>query len=151
MKKVKRSITLILLMLANIFLLAHSVLPHSHHDGTVCFSIEKLKYQNHCSDRHADLGDCCSRHHGTHHHSTLEECDLKEIVLRQNNDLHHDMLPCANCLALLFTIYPPNEFYLEAPEFGRRLRQKPCLENYIPPFAGSVKSLRAPPLPCFLG
>lgn len=150
MKKVKRLITLSLLMLANIFLLAHTVLPHSHHDGAVCFSLEEIVHQHNCSGQHDNVGNTCCEHKH-HHHSASEDCNLREIVLRQNNDLHDDILPCANCLSLLFTINPLSELYLEAPEFGQRLEQKPYLENYIPPFVGSIKSLRAPPVSYFLG
>jgi len=147
--RLKQIITLTLLIFANILLLAHSVLPHSHHDGIVCFSIEEIRHQQHCSDHHDDVGCCCEHGKNGHHHSNSEDCDLKEIVLRQQDTTHDEILPCANCLSLAYTLYYLNEFYFEAPQFGERLRQKPYLENYIPPFVGSLKSLRAPPVSYF--
>lgn len=150
----KQLLTLTLLLLANFFLLAHAVLPHSHHDGIVCFSLEEMAHQNHCDDcQQEDIGDCCCNHHEKthHHHANSEDCDLKEIVLRQNSDLHEEILPCANCLSLLYTLYVLNELYSEAPEYGQRLQLKPYLETYIPPYVGSIKGLRAPPVSYFLG
>lgn len=150
--RVKQRITFALLLLANIFLLAHSVLPHSHHDGIVCFSLEELKHQTHCSGHYYDMDECCHNEHSekTHHHATHEDCDLKEIVLRNDNGFHDDLIPCENCLSLFYTLYTLNEFYLEAPEFGKQLQLKPYLENYTPPFVGSIKSLRAPPASYFV-
>lgn len=149
--RLKQIITLTLLISANIFLLAHSVLPHSHHDGIVCFSLAELAHQHHCSDQHNDVGCCCEHNKDGHHHANSEDCDLKDIVLRQQDDAHEDILPCANCLSLAYILYSLNEFYLEAPQFGERFREKPYLENYTPPFVGSIKSLRAPPASYFLG
>ncbi|MBB4035503.1 ABC-type nickel/cobalt efflux system permease component RcnA [Dysgonomonas hofstadii] len=146
MRKIKRQLTLLLLILANSFLLVHGVLPHSHHDGIVCFSLEELKHQHHCSENHSDIGHCCCEHEKGHHHSNQEDCDLKDVVLRQNNDLHEEILPCPNCLSLMFVLYLPNEFYLDMPQLGKWLHEKPYVNNYIPPFVGTVKSLRAPPV-----
>jgi len=147
MRKVKRLLTLSLLLLANILLLVHGVLPHSHHDGIVCFSLEEIMHQHHCSDNHDDVGHCCCEHEtGNHHHANYEDCDLKDVVLRQVNDSHNDIIPCPNCLSLMYVIYLPNEFYFDIPESGRWLQEKPYVNNYIPPFVGSAKSLRAPPV-----
>lgn len=150
--RLKQIITVILLIFANTFLLAHTVLPHSHHDGIICFSLDELKHQNHCSDQHDDIGSCCCEHDKkTHHHANSGDCDLKDIILRQQDNGHKDILPCANCLSLAYTLYTLNEFFLETPEFGERLKLKPYLENYTPPFVGSIRSLRAPPVSYFLG
>ena len=153
--RLKRQITLTLMILANIFLLAHVVLPHSHHDGIVCFSLSEIMHQHTCSHQHDDIGACCAEHcentQKHHHHDNPEDCDLKDIVLSGHQDLHEDILPCPNCLSLQYIIYALNDFYFEEPQFGQRLRQKPYLETYIPPFVGSIKSLRAPPVSYFLG
>lgn len=148
----KRLIALTLLMLANIFLLAHVVLPHSHHDGVVCFSLEEMVHQHHCSHNHVDACDCnCHHAENHHHHGDSEDCNLKEIVIRQDNNSHHEILPCATCLSLLYTIYSLNDLYLVVPEYGHRLVQKPYLITYIPPYVGTISGLRAPPASYFLG
>lgn len=151
--RVKRLAALTLLLLANMFLLVHAVLPHSHHDGVVCFSLSELLHQNHCSDAHDDIGNCCCEHeeHSQHHHANSEDCDLKEIVLRHDNTTHEDILPCPDCLSLLYSIYSLNDLYLLAPQFGQRLEIKPYLITYISPYVGTIKSLRAPPVAYFLG
>ncbi len=154
MKKVKKQLTLIVLLLANIFLLAHGVLPHSHHDGIVCFSLEELLHQHHYSDIHKNTSDCCCSHEEadkTHHHdASHEDCDLKDVIVRQNNDTHEDILPCPTCLSLMYVIYLPNQFSFTLPQFGQWLEEKPYINNYTSPFTGSVRSLRAPPVSYFL-
>ncbi len=127
-------------------------MPHTHYDGTVCFSIEELLNSNYCSNQHNDLDDCCKLHDAPpHHHTNPEDCNLKDFVLRQSDDVHDEIIPCQSCLSLLYTLYPLNELYLEAPEFGLRFEEKPYLEAYTPPFVGSIKGLRAPPISYFLG
>ncbi|MDH6308582.1 hypothetical protein M2451_000893 [Dysgonomonas sp. PFB1-18] len=151
---IKQLLTLILLLSANILLLAHNVLPHSHHDGIVCFSMEELVNLPKCSDHSANNNDeCCGNHTGKchhHHHTNDDGCGLKEIVVRGGNEFHEEMLPCENCLSLLYTVYSLNEFYFDAPRFGQWLEQKPYLNNYVPPYVGTVSSLRAPPASYFL-
>lgn len=151
--RTKQLLTLILLLLANILLLAHSVLPHSHHDGIVCFSIEKLVDLPECSSLNTNNNDeCCGKHTGKshHHHTNNDDCGLKEIVVRGGNEFHEEILPCENCLSLLYTVYSLNEFYFDAPSFGQWLDQKPYLDNYISPYVGTISSLRAPPASYFL-
>lgn len=151
--RVKQRAALILLLFANIFLLAHVVVPHSHHDGIVCFSLAELEHRQHCSGSHDDAENCCceKEEQSGHHHSNSEDCDLKEIVLRQDNDSHEDILPCDHCLSLLYSIYPLNDLYQSDPEYGQRLEIKPYLITYISPYVGTITSLRAPPASYFLG
>ncbi|GEM_PF-4889522 len=77
------------MLFANVFILAHGALPHSHHDGTVCLSLEELLHHNNCLNNNTDGEVCCEQNHTKHHHhKNAENCDLKEIVLRQDNDPH---------------------------------------------------------------
>lgn len=150
--RVKRIIALALLLLANMFLLVHTALPHSHHDGVVCFSLFELAHQAHCSDPHDDMSACCGQEKHTHHHNAnSEDCDLKEIVIRQDNGAHQDIIPCAGCLSLQYTIYSLNELFLLAPQYGEQLDLKPYIITYISPYVGTTSSLRAPPVSYFLG
>lgn len=153
--RMKRTILLTLMTLANILLLVHVVMPHSHHDGIVCFSLSEINHHSHCTThQHDDIGACCAEHceHNEHHnHQNSEDCDLKDIVLRSDSDTHQDLIPCPNCLSLQYIIYTLNDLYLEEPQFGQWLVEKPYLENYTPPFVGTIKSLRAPPVSYFLG
>lgn len=150
--RLKRIVALTLLLLANMFLLVHTVLPHSHHDGVVCFSLFELTHQTHCSEPHDDMGTCCGQEkHAHHHHTNSEDCNLREIVLRQGDNMHDDVVPCANCLSLQYSIYSLNDLFLLAPQFGERLDLKPYIITYISPYVGTTTSLRAPPASYFLG
>lgn len=151
--RVKRFITFTLLLLANVFLLAHAVLPHVHHDGVVCFSLQEIKGHHHCTEGHTDACDCCceqNKETSHHHHHNSEGCDLKEVVVRHDTS-DEEIIPCESCLLLMYTIYPLNDLFLVEPEYEARLPYKPYLISYISPYVGSIQSLRAPPLSCFLG
>ena len=141
-----------MLLLANMFLLAHVVVPHAHHNGIVCFSLSELLHQNECPDSHDDICDCSCDHgkESHHHHSLPDDCDLKDIVLRQDNDQHTEIVPCADCQTLLYCIYSLNDLYLLAPEYGQRFVEKPYVITYISPYVGTTFGLRAPPVSCFL-
>ncbi|MDR1091447.1 MAG: hypothetical protein LBL79_10250 [Prevotella sp.] len=137
--------------MANIFMLAHAVVPHSHHDGIICFSSEELAHRKQTSARHDESG--CGEHNAkSHHHpKTMDNCDLKDVVIRQNNHVHDEIVPCAGCLSLLFTFYTLNEFCLEKPLLEEALPQRPYIENYTSPIVGLISGLRAPPVSYFLG
>lgn len=121
------------------FILVHAVLPHSHHDGVVCFSLEEITHE--CLEHNHQDNSC---HSHSHHHENSEDCDLKDLVLRQH-DTHEEIIPCADCLSLLYTIDLLSNLHAEADRSEEILQLKPYLETYIPPFVGSIKSLRAPP------
>lgn len=149
---VKRYITLVILLLANMVLLAHAILPHTHHDGVVCFSLEDIKDQHSCS-KFKDISDCCDGHEtaqSSHHHHNSEDCDLRDVIIRQDTN-HEEIIPCEACLSLLYDIYSLNELFLVAPEYEERLAYKPYLISYISPYVGSTIGLRAPPVSYFLG
>ena len=132
-------------------MLVHAVVPHSHHDGIICFSLEELADRKQTSDQYSD-SDCCTDNKKTHHHpKTIDSCDLKDVVMRQNNDSHEEMVPCADCLSLFFIFYTLNEFCLEKPLFEEALPQRPYIENYTSPLVGFISGLRAPPVTYFLG
>lgn len=148
--RVKRSFILTLLLLANMFLLVHAILPHSHHDGIICFPLFELTHQDHCSESHSDMACCGHKKDSHHHHANSEDCILKEILLRQDNNVHEDIIPCAGCLSLLYSIYSLNDLFLLAPQYGEWLDIKPYIITYIPPYVGSIIGLRAPPTSYFL-
>lgn len=129
--KVKKQIAILCLLFANILLLAHGVLPHFHHDGIICFTNNEISHMPCDSQEHNDISICCEHHHDNkvHHHSQSEDCDLKITMLRQaDNSLQHSILHSVCCLSHLYYIdYPLNTFFIEEPDFGLRLRQKPYL------------------------
>lgn len=132
-------------------MLAHAVIPHSHHDGVICFSLEELAHQKH-SDQHKDVPDCGTNDTKSHHYpKTVDNCDLKDVIMRQNDDIHEEIVPCADCLSLFFTFYTLDEFRLEKPLFEEVLPPKPYIDNYTSPLVGLISGLRAPPMSYFLG
>lgn len=83
----KPKAALFFLILANIFLLSHAVIPHHHHQDEVCF------VETHC------CGD---------HHSDTEEA--------QNNDHHSDKNP-DNCILKVPFIPASNSFRQDIKSF----------------------------------
>lgn len=72
---IKRITVVAILMLANLILLAHAVVPHHHHNKLICF-----KY-SHCT--HDDLNDEHGTNQDGHRHdgeNSHDDCVLKEPV-----------------------------------------------------------------------
>lgn len=131
-------------MLACLLLQAHIIIPHFHHDGIVCITHENNTDCQKCnsSEEHNHAKDDCS--------DILEECDIKQIVIRQNNldeglDIHS-----IDYFSLYYLIYPLGNLYLESPDLITKQNQIPYTKTYTSPFTGYIKSLRAPPLSSYL-
>lgn len=126
------------LMLAGLFLLTHAVLPHTHHDGIVCFAHDYC----HCSDHSTDQPE----HQGHHEHNGINDCDLKDKIVRQSDsDDAQNTYQFQDFLSLCCIGYHLCGSHLEPPEQSVFFRQKPYLIFYTSPCVASVKSLRAPP------
>lgn len=120
---------------------AHIILPHFHHDGIVCITKEGNTdcLRCHSSEDHNHTKNHCS--------DTLDKCDIKQIVIRQN-DLNEDLnsIFSINLLSLYCLIYPLSNLHLEFPDSFVERDYVAYSEIYTSPFTGSLKSLRAPPL-----
>lgn len=133
-------------MLACVLLQAHIILPHFHHDGIVCITKEG----------NTDCLRCHSvqdhNHAKSHCSDTLDACDIKQIVIRQN-DLNDDLNTSnpVNFLSLYCLIYPLSNLHLEFPDSDTAQNLVPYTDTYTSPFTGSIKSLRAPPSSLSLG
>lgn len=140
--RIKKIIIQFSLLLAGIFLLAHAVLPHTHHDGIICFT----KSVCHCDDHSTDLS-----HQATHHeHHNSDDCDLKQNVIRQADlDETIDFTFQVDLLSLCCLGYHLCGSHLDPPDIEQRVQLKPYLESYTSPCVVSVKSLRAPPVSFF--
>ena len=144
--RLKRSITLMFFFLTSMLLLVHAVLPHYHHDRVICFSSETQ-----CVNvSESDTSKCCQSHQEDHQHGSLEDCDLKNIVIRQDNTFDNELIPYINSLSFLYVLYPLNTFFLEAPEFGFHKKEKPYINNYTSTLYGLTLSQRGPPVSPFL-
>ena len=154
--KVKKLLALTCILLANILLMAHSFVPHSHHNGMLC-----LQMTMHSGiveeDHNHGIGEFCKHSQEKHadgaehnNHKDTEDCDLKTLMSRQMN-AQRDVLDNVTFMATLFySTYLLNSLYLDEPDFGLRLRLKPYLISYTTPCISAATALRAPPV-CFLG
>lgn len=132
--RINRKVNLIFII-ASIFLLAHSILPHYHHSNTVCFANKE-------DCKKANL-TCCETHSDTHNNTSLNDCDLKKLVLRQDNSNLDD-------LASFWTMYPLRSFVLNSPETSISSLAKPYTNNYSPCHYGKSIGQRGPPSILFL-
>jgi len=143
---VKKWITLILLLIANLAIIAHNVTPHHHHDGIVCTA-------SMCGDDCCDTNKDDSHHHDAATHGcqgAQGECELKQTMAReiQSNNIQLDiplvLLMVHHCCGL-------GNCDLEEPDFSTFFRQKPYLESYFTTYVSPTLGLRAPPRISFLG
>lgn len=134
----KKAIPLSLLLLANIIMLAHTFVPHHHHNGVIVAILEgtsKSKYENHDHDH---------RHESN---SASEKCALNEVYTR--SDESSKIVSCQNCDPI------PRDIFV-APgiinklgfvyEYGIPFRQKPFIESLHYIFSSGSVGLRAPPI-----
>lgn len=140
-----RFTALFFIIIASSLMMAHAVVPHSHHDGIVCFLLEKTEPSDKCSHEHDDACSSQQNEEKHHHHEKSENCDLKDVLLRQDNQderfiSHHDYL------SLFFILSSLKNLALDPQLFEKHLEYKPYLNVYHPPFTGYLSSLRAPPV-----
>ena len=121
----RKKVAICFLLLANIVLLAHAVLPHHHHgDGSVCFFVNSCNESKEC------------------HHNRCEDCSLVNNVFI-NQQTGQDHLKYELSLPLLLFIIPYNidlsqntTFYFEHIPFFNSLYSSVVLR---------ACGLRAPP------
>ncbi len=136
----KRAVTFIFLLLANIALLAHAVVPHHHHGGSITFIL-----CSHCND----CGKACHHNHeaGQHDDST-EDCPLKEGYIRADSCKQvvsadsGDDTQLSDDLPLFYF-----DSVIKVTDCGYlHFRQKPYLFFYHTTFISEALGLRAPPV-----
>lgn len=147
--RLRKMIAILLMMLANVFMLAHAVTPHAHHNGVVCLHTHsQVKHNVHSNCDAADCSTDCLADQG--HCSQSDNCDLQQIFERdgrsiqdgfsiynfsQNNDLP-TMICILGCCDLLDV-----DFVL----VNKHLRYTHYTETYTSPYVGAIFGLRAPP------
>lgn len=132
------------LLLAGLFLLTHAVLPHTHHDGIVCFAHDFCHCTDHCTDQSEHNEE--QKHHEEHKHHNHDNCDLKDNVIRQiDSEETQNSYQYKDLLSLCCIGYHLCASHLEPPKLAIHVRQKPYLYTYTSPCLASAKALRAPP------
>lgn len=146
--KMKKAIFIGFLLLANIVLLAHAMIPHRHLDGIAVAHLE-----SHChdsTDSHHEDHDHDFNHRTTphqHEDNPSEHCLLNIIYTRSESNMKIISPVYYNCGLLLFLDVPGTK-----DKFGLvdivvlPIKQKPYSESFYSRFSSNSVGLRAPPV-----
>ena len=142
----RRVVAISLMFLANIVLLAVTVVPHHHHGDMICFTV------SHCCGHEHDTDCSHNEHNPSHaheHHGDAGCCNVEEWLLPniEPNDKHSYFCYCVTCDSghdLFISIIPQ---FLEFSSQTECLpfRQAPFEETYISVYVSQTLGLRAPP------
>ena len=135
--RMKRSVSIMFLLLANVFLLAHAVVPHHHHDS-MPVAVLDMHGHHHNHDSHHQDHD--SHHHdASHHHDGPETCLISQAeagaVVR-----HGDGFSLSAAVAVLTGGWESPLMEGEPVRFAPTVREAVFRPHCAP-------SLRAPPVP----
>lgn len=135
----KRSVSIIFLLLANVFLLAHAVVPHHHHDNMPVAVLDLYGHHHDHHDHDSHHQDHDSHHHdASHHHDCPETCLISQAeavaVVR-----HGDGSSLSAAMAVLTGGWESTLMEGEPVRFAPTVREAVLRPHCAP-------SLRAPPL-----
>jgi hypothetical protein len=142
---VKRLTAFLFILLANIILLAHTVIPHHHVNrlpGLVL--IDGHQFDN-CM---YDLGDIHPQNHDDHHGNELYSCLLSEQFLNRSNSHRIDInyLDVTSSSPDLFTTYPDKYWQWNSVKKTIRFVPIQLLRTNYTDYINRCSGLRAPPL-----
>lgn len=152
----RKTIALLFLLIANIAMLAHGIVPHHRHTSLLAAAIHILDYHAHgdaiASEHrtppypHQDSTDLRDHHHDGDHHDGDEACRVEEsciasFTLRKDDGLHAADTPAQHADAVLGhpTLSPIP--YLSATPW----RHRPYTETRRDAVMARAAGLRAPP------
>ncbi len=130
------------ILLANIILLAHAVIPHHHHDSVICIK------QNHCQDDRIPYNHNVTEHNHQHDgNKNSTSCILKQSVVVPTSQ-GRQLKSCDNYSG------NHNPDYYTQSHFGisdlqadsKVVAYYPVQAFYLLLFVTSALGLRAPPL-----
>lgn len=143
------------MLLANIIMLAHTIVPHHHHNGFVVALLERNIKERSQDHHHASSGHnhTPSDHHqtpSTHNHesnSETEKCALNEVYTRSDNSPKFECYEnCDYKTSKTFVSPRGIDKFSLVNEGGLPFRQKPYIESYYSKFSSGSIGLRAPPV-----
>jgi len=147
----KRAISLSFILLANIILLAHAVIPHHHHDTIPVVIIShhehdrKAHEHHHHHDDNEPVNSCDAS--DSHAHNGFEDCILANLFFRLENERQE--FQTVNCdFGLLLWLSPLLSGYELPPiinDTGLPFRQHPLQPSYFTDYISQSLGLRAPP------
>lgn len=141
----KRTLSILMLLMANVLILAHAVIPHHHHDK-VAVAIEHF-WEEGDAHHHSHDGEA-------HHHDGPEDCFLTEaleeaLVKDAFSEIEPLLIAPQLPLLQLFNweaIVSDAAPAVEALQYLRHpFRQKPYLTNVYLAFVANQLGFRAPP------
>ncbi|MFV0590762.1 MAG: DUF6769 family protein [Draconibacterium sp.] len=147
----KRNLAAIFILLANMVLFAHAVVPHHHHDSNLCF---EAKAAGHNANDEC-CGEGCKTSDESHQHNSDEasdDCLLSNVIALFNGDVKQNI---RTQISFLNLIYNTSLFVLEGNENLRVSNPHFFIEivfnDQIPIYhslASRAFGLRAPPFSC---
>ena len=145
---VKKAIALSFLLLANVIILAHTVISHHHHDAifvtcTTAYHENDCNLPNHHHDDDQPAGQCDKPYcHGSFEGCALETIYVNSCKCKQTFQLHDcrfELLPCVS------TLFSDNSAPILDDDIGLPFRQNPYLQSYNTEYISQSLGLRAPP------
>ncbi|OJV38817.1 MAG: hypothetical protein BGO33_13385 [Bacteroidia bacterium 43-41] len=145
----KKALGLILLLLANVIMLAHTSIPHHHHDQIPVAIINDTGHshdgENHHHHHHDNNIPVEQNSSPIEHSDLTEDCLLSATYIRFDNNLSllksfFSSAKACPLFLLPFEIHIPQNDYGELP-----FREKPYIVHYYQNFVSQSIGLRAPP------
>ena len=139
----RRATAISLLFLANIVLLAVTVVPHHHHGDMICF------IASHCGGNDHSESDCSHDAEQPLHSSGANCCNIEEWLLSNigSGHKHQCHCVCTTCSSDLFiTLLPDLSEPTIQPVVCLTFRQAPTNETYLCIYVSQILGLRAPPV-----
>lgn len=141
---IKRIPAIIFILLANVTLLVHAVIPHHHHEKEVCI------VSSHCeSDSQAHDHDDAKHNHEHDGEDSVDDCVLQQILISPPNKIKHEIKSLdidtdrfqADHSQAVFT---ENNFVLACISCIPKAKPPLLVFTYLN-YASTVLGLRAPP------
>ncbi len=143
----KKAIAFIIILLANVMMLAHIFIPHHHHNQLPVAVL--VDCHDHDNDKHEHHHHNQTDSNNESKHSTsqdnFEDCLLFKTVIRFCDDSQ----PIQTIVQLdypgYFDCLPPSINDIEITDYGNQFYPKPFLQSYYTNFITQSLGLRAPP------
>lgn len=86
---IRKSLSILFILLANIILLVHAVIPHHSHQSEVCIG------DSHMQDHRMALNNCSNHNHSNE--QEVEDCALNQVVVIRSQQLRTE-IKCFDCV-----------------------------------------------------
>ena len=140
----KRFTALSFILIANIVLLAHVVLPHHHHDAEICMESQHCETED--SGHNHDQDDTEHKNHQHHGESETSNCVLdQDIPILTNKVKTGSQLSDISANTIYTTYISLNKLDLCNYKANRTNAPPPLIKQRYTEYAPGTFGLRAPP------